>query len=77
MHCAALSIPMDIHDKKIVKNIDLNIIGTVNIVKVCSDLKIKFIYSSTGYVYPSKIGNNNDDDLVLAINNYTWSKLGG
>ena len=68
---------MDIHDKKIVKKIDLNIIGTVNIVKIWSNLKIKLIYSSTGYVYPGKIGSNNDDDLVLAINNYTWSKLGG
>tara|TARA_B110000259_G_C13837187_1_gene331147 strand:- start:418 stop:630 length:213 start_codon:yes stop_codon:yes gene_type:complete len=69
----ALSIPVDIHDKKIKKNIDLNIIGTVNIVNDCSNFKIKFIYSSTGYVYPNKIGCKNDNNPVLDINNYTWS----
>ena len=48
IHAAALSRPMDIHDKQVSKSIDLNIIGTANIVKVCSDLKIKLIYFSTG-----------------------------
>ena len=77
IHCAALSRPMDIHDKQISRSIDLNIIGTANMVKVCSDLKIKLIYFSTGYVYPGKIGNYNESDPVLPINNYAWSKLGG
>jgi len=77
MHCAALSRPMDIHDKKTIKGIDLNFIRTVNMVKICSDLKIKLIYFLTGYIYLGKIGSNNDNDLVFAINNYTWSKLGG
>ena len=77
IHNAALSRPMDIHDKKTTKGIDLNFIRTVNMVKICSDLKIKLIYFLTGYIYPGKIGSNNDNDLVFAINNYTWSKLGG
>ena len=77
IHCAALSRPMNIHDKLISKSIDLNIIGTANIVKVCSELKIKLIYFSTGYVYPGKIGNYKENDPVLPINNYAWSKLGG
>ena len=77
IHCAALSRPMSIHDKYISKSIDLNIIGTANIVKVCSELKIKLIYFSTGYVYPGKIGNYKESDPVLPINNYAWSKLGG
>ena len=77
IHCAALSRPMSIHDKYISKSIDLNIIGTANIVKVCSELKVKLIYFSTGYVYPGKIGNYKESDPVLPINNYAWSKLGG
>ena len=77
IHCAALYRPMSIHDKYISKSIDLNIIGTANIVKVCSELKIKLIYFSTGYVYPGKIGNYKESDPVLPINNYAWSKLGG
>ena len=77
IHAAALSRPMSIHDKQISKSIDLNIIGTANIVKVCSNLKIKLIYFSTGYVYEGKIGNYKEKDPVLPINNYAWSKLGG
>ena len=77
IHAAALSRPMNIHDKKISKSIDLNIIGTCNIVKVCSDLKIKVIYFSTGYVYDGKIGNQKETEPVLPFNNYAWSKLGG
>ena len=77
IHAAGLSRPMNIHDRQISKSIDLNIIGTANIVKVCSELKIKLIYFSTGYVYEGKIGNYKESDSVLPINNYARSKLGG
>ena len=77
IHAAALSRPMEIHDKNIIKSIDTNIIGTSNIVKVCSKLKIKLIYFSTNYVYPSKSGNYNERDPLLPRNTYGWSKLGG
>ena len=77
IHCAALSRPMNIHDKLISKSIDINIIGTSNIVKVCSEFNIKLIYFSTGYVYEGKKGNYKETDSVLPINNYAWSKLGG
>ena len=77
VHIAALSRPMNIHDKQISKSIDLNIIGTANVVKVCSDLKIKLIYFSTGYVYEGRVGNYKETDPILPINNYAWSKLGG
>jgi len=77
IHAAALSRPMNIHDKKISTSINLNIIGTANIVKICSDLKIKLIYFSTGYVYEGRVGNYKETDAVLPFNNYAWSKLGG
>ena len=77
IHCAALSRPMNIHNKLISKSIDINIIGTSNIVKVCSEFNIKLIYFSTGYVYEGKKGNYKETDSVLPINNYAWSKLGG
>ena len=38
LHTAGLSRPMNIHDKDISKSIDLNIIGTCNIVKVCKKI---------------------------------------
>ncbi len=77
IHLAGLSRPMSIHDKNINKSIDLNIIGTANIVKVCSKFNIKLIYFSTSYVYPGIKGNYNEKDPILPINNYAWSKLGG
>ena len=77
LHAAALSRPMNIHDKKISKSIDLNIIGTCNVVKACEKLKIKLIYFSTGYVYPGTKGNYTEKDSVNPINKYATSKLGG
>tara|TARA_B110000211_G_C14058157_1_gene544316 strand:+ start:1454 stop:2164 length:711 start_codon:yes stop_codon:yes gene_type:complete len=77
LHCAALSRPMSLHTKFISKSINLNIIGTANVVKVCSEFNVKLIYFSTGYVYKGTKGNYKETDAVLPINNYAWSKLGG
>ena len=77
LHLAGLSRPMNIHDIDIGRSINLNIIGTSNLVKICSELKIKIIYFSTSYVYPGTKGNYNEKDSVLPWNNYAWSKLGG
>ena len=68
---------MDIHDKNISKSIDLNIIGTANITKVCQKNNIKLIYFSTGYVYEGVKGNYSENDSVKPFNNYGLSKLGG
>ena len=77
IHAAGLSRPMKIHEKNISKSIDLNIIGTANIVKICKKFNIKLIYFSTGYVYPGKKGNYKEDEPIKPFNNYAWSKLGG
>ena len=77
LHLAGLSRPMSLHEKYISKSINLNIIGTANLVNICSELKIKLIYFSTSYVYPGKKGNYKEFDSVLPWNNYAWSKLGG
>ena len=76
-HCAGLSRPMNIHEKNIIRSIDLNIIGTANLVKICKLYKIKLIYFSTGYVYEGKKGNYKETDAVKPFNNYAISKLGG
>ena len=77
LHLAGLSRPMIEHEKNIKKSISLNIIGTSNLVSVCSEFKIKIIYFSTSYVYPGKKGNYKETDPLLPWNNYAWSKLGG
>ncbi len=76
LHLAGLSRPMSIHEKKINQSIDLNIIGTSNLVKVCNQKKIKIIFLSTSYVYQGKKGNYKEEDTLLPWNNYGWSKLG-
>mgnify|MGYP001415378680 CR=1 FL=1 len=77
IHLAGLSRPMQIHQKKIEKSIDLNIIGTANITKACIHNKIKLIYFSTNYVYPGVKGDYKENSPLLPVNNYAWSKLGG
>ena len=77
IHTAAISRPMDLHEKNIQKSINTNIIGTSNVVNLCQKYRIKLIYFSTNYIYPFKNGNYKENHPVLPINNYAWSKLGG
>ena len=77
LHLAGLSRPMKIHEKDISRSINLNIIGTCNIVNEAIKRGIKIIYLSTSYVYPGVKGNYNEEDALKPWNNYSWSKLGG
>ena len=77
LHLAGLSRPINTHEKKISDSINLNIIGTCNVVNACIEKKIKIIYFSTSYLYPGKKGNYKETDGLLPWNNYGWSKLGG
>ena len=77
LHLAGLSRPMNVHEKNIQKSINLNIIGTCNLVNEASNFNIKIIYLSTSYVYPGKKGNYKEEDPLKPWNNYSWSKLGG
>ena len=44
IHAAALSRPMDLHEKKIQKSISTNIIGTSNIVNLCYRYKKAYLF---------------------------------
>ena len=77
IHTAGLSRPMEEHEKNISKSIDLNIIGTANVVKMCKKYNIKIIYFSTNYVYDCIKGNFKESDGIKPINNYGLSKMGG
>ena len=76
LHIAGLSTPMITHEKKINNSIDVNIIGTANVVKICEKFKIKLIHFSTNYVYSGNKGKFNESDPLKPFNNYGWSKLG-
>ncbi len=77
LHLAGLSRPMEVHEKNISKSINLNIVGTANVVNEVSKLGIKMIYLSSSYVYQGTKGNYKETDPVKPWNNYSWSKLGG
>lgn len=77
VHLAGLSRPMNKHETDIEKSIQLNIIGTSNVVMACKKNNAKLIYLSTNYVYPCTKGNYKEEDSLKPFNNYGWSKLGG
>ena len=77
IHSAALTRPMSLHDEKPELSIDVNIIGTANIVKECIKHDKKLIYISTDYVYDGVFGKKTELDGVKPFNKYGWSKLGG
>ena len=65
---------MSIHEKQINKSIDVNIIGTSNLVKICNTFNKKLIIFQL--CLPRKKGNYKESDPLLPWNNYGWSKLG-
>ncbi len=77
IHAAAFSTPMKDHKFKIEKSITTNIIGSANVAICCLKKKIKLIYVSTNFVYPGKKGNYKENDYIMPVNEYGWSKLGG
>ena len=83
IHAAAMTRPMVEHIKYPGRSIASNIIGTANVVCSCMSYNktynknIKIIYISTDYVYPGTTGNYKEEDPLLPINEYAWTKLGG
>jgi dTDP-4-dehydrorhamnose reductase len=77
IHTAALSRPMNLHEKNPEKSIKANIVGTSNLVIAAINLNIKIIYFSTNYVYPLNNKSNEEKDPVMPINKYALSKMGG
>jgi dTDP-4-dehydrorhamnose reductase len=76
VHAAAFISPPKI-DADPLKALEVNIIGTGNIVSLCAKYHIRLIYISTDYVFDGNKGNYTEDDPVCPINKYAWSKLGG
>ena len=77
IHTASLTRPMVKHINHPNTSIETNIIGTSNVVLACIELNIKVIYISTDYVYSCTDGNYSEEDALLPVNEYAWSKLGG
>ena len=76
VHAASFISPPKIEANPI-KAIEINIIGTSNVVKLCAEYNLKFTYISTDYVFSGEKGNYKETDDVNPTNKYAWSKLGG
>jgi len=76
IHAAAFTSPPLI-DKDPLKALEINIVGTSNVVKLCMEFDARLIYISTDYVFNGDKGNYKETDPVYPVNKYAWSKLGG
>lgn len=76
IHAAAFISPPAV-DKDPLKALEVNIAGTLNIVKLCMKHSARLIYISTDYVFAGDKGNYAEQDPVYPANKYAWSKLGG
>lgn len=76
VHAAAITSP-PLVDKEPLKALEINIVGTSNVVKLCMEFDARLIYISTDYVFKGDKGDYKEDDSVFPVNKYAWSKLGG
>ena len=76
IHAAAFTSPPAV-DKDPLKAAEVNILGTVNVVRLCARYGARLIYISTDYVFEGDRGNYVETDPVNPVNKYAWSKLGG
>jgi len=61
-------------EENIKKALDVNVIGTINLVKICSEIKCKLVYISSEYVFGGNKGNYTVDDKLDPINVYGKTK---
>ena len=76
LHAAAKISPPRV-ERDPVEALEVNIIGTANVVKLCVELDCRLIYISTDYVFRGDQGGYAEEDPVRPVNKYAWSKLGG
>jgi dTDP-4-dehydrorhamnose reductase len=76
IHAAAFTSPPRV-DQDPIRAIEANIIGTANVARASATRGLRLVYISTDYVFKGDRGRYREDDPVLPVNNYAWSKLGG
>lgn len=76
LHAAAFTSPPRIDENPMLA-LEANIIGTSNVVKLCSQFDMKIVYISTDYVFRGARGYYEEEDALHPVNKYAWSKLGG
>ena len=73
VHAAALTDVKEIQAQPM-QAIDVNVLGTINIIKGCQQLNKKLVFVSTDYVFDGNKGNYVADDPVNPISKYAKTK---
>ena len=73
LHCAAATH----HAEQPDVYYDVNVRGTVNILRATRKVGARFVYCSTDYVYPGGTGYYRETDGLLPVNDYATSKRSG
>jgi dTDP-4-dehydrorhamnose reductase len=76
IHAAAFTSPPKV-DKDPMRAVEVNIVGTANVVRLCSKIGARLMYICTDYVFQGDKGQYAEVDPVNPVNKYAWSKLGG
>ena len=73
IHCAALTNVTEI-EKEPLNAVEVNIIGTINILRECVKHNKKIIFISTDYVFDGEKGNYSIDDPINPLSKYAKIK---
>jgi len=73
IHCAALTDVKEIElDATIACNV--NVLGTLNVIKACQDLNKKLVFISTDYVFDGEKGDYKTTDPINPVSKYAKTK---
>jgi len=76
VHAAAFTSPPRVQAEPATA-LQVNIVGTANVVQLCMTYDLRLVYISTDYVFRGDKGYYREEDDLYPVNTYGWSKLGG
>ena len=76
IHCAAIAKFVEA-EKRPLDTINVNIVGTCNIVQACMQHDIRMVYISTSHVFDGEQGNYKSTDRINPLSKYAKSKAAG
>ena len=76
IHCAAIA-KFSEAEKRPYDTLDINIIGSCNMAKICLQNDIRLVYISSSHVFDGKDGNYIPSDKVNPLTKYSKSKVAG
>lgn len=76
LHAAAFTRNVEIR-RDPARAVRVNVAGTANIAAACIERGLRLVYVSSDYVYADTPGPHREEEALLPLNAYAWTKLGG